>query len=159
MAALTQNRPPNQYGGIESDVLPNRFYLPVAAAVKIYQGALVVVDSSGNANPAGNASGAYVAGVMAGCADEAADNTNGAAGAAFVTVRQGAFYWDISGALTQASWGQKVYAVDDHTVILSNGAPNVTVAGMFIGIDTSAQSITYGQAGVLTILGGFGATT
>lgn len=159
MAALTGNRPTDIYGGINDSILPNRYYLPVAAAVKIYQGALCVVDSAGNVNPAGNATGAYVAGCVIGRADQPADNTAGAAGAIAVPVRQGAFYWDISGALTQASFGAKVYAVDDHTVILANTSPNVTAAGYFIGLDTSPDSVTYGQAGVLTILGAFGAQT
>lgn len=160
MAALTKNQPiTGQYGGINDTVLPNRFYLPVAAAVHIFQGALVVVDSAGNANPAGNATGAYVAGCVVGRADFEADNTGGAAGAIAIEVRQGAFTWLFTAPLTQANFGSKVYAVDDQTVILSNAGPNVTAAGYFIGLDTSPDSQTYGMAIVLTILGAFGAQT
>ena len=49
MAALTGFRPTEVYGGAPDGVLPTRYYVPVAANVTIYGGALVVIDSSGNA--------------------------------------------------------------------------------------------------------------
>ena len=51
MAALTANRPTDQFGGTES-ALPHRFPIPIADNVHIYQGAMIQLDSAGRANPA-----------------------------------------------------------------------------------------------------------
>lgn len=169
MAALTGFRPTEVYGGAPDGVLPTRYYVPIAANVTIFGGALVVIDSDGNANPAGNVGAGYVAGAVLGMAD--ASNIGGGvssylggtvAGANFMQVRNGCFLWDVSGVLTKASFGSKVYAVDDHTIILSNAGPNTSCAGLFMGYNPSPTSLdpTQIQAAVLTIgVGAFGAVT
>lgn len=171
MAALTGFRPTEVYGGAPDGVLPTRYYVPVEAGVTIYGGALVVIDAAGNACPAGNVGAGYVAGAVLGMAD--AGNAGGGvssvsggavAGSSFIQVRNGCFLWDAStagGAITKANFGQKVYAVDDHTVALS-GAPNTSAAGLFMGFNPSPTSLdpTQAQVAVLTIgVGAFGAVT
>lgn len=153
MAVLTANRPTPQYGGVPDSPMPQRYYLPVAANVNIYQGALVVVDSSGNANPAGAGSGSPVVGCVVGRADDQGDNltaiTGGLAGAISIEVRNGVFLWDIAGTITKATFGIKVYAVDDHTV--QTTAASLSAAGYCLGVDP-----TTGYAIVWTCLGAFG---
>lgn len=164
MAALTGFRPTQEYGGTTEGVLPTRYYVPVAANVTIYGGALVVIDSSGNANPGGVAEGSCLGMADAGPAGGGVSSVVGTtvAGTNFIQVRNGCFLWDVSGVLTKASFGAKVYVVDDHTVILSNAGSNTSCAGLFMGFNPSPTSLdpTQIQAAVLTIgVGAFGAIT
>lgn len=185
MAALTGFRPTQVYGGAPDGVLPNRYYVPQGANGTIYGGALVVIANAsggsgataftaGYAYPAGSASGldsGYLPGAILGMADAGANGGGvsssvgtGVNGGNFIQVRNGCFLWDTSaagGAITVANFGQKVYAVDDHTVALS-GAPNTSAAGLFMGFNPSPTSLdpTQIQAAVLTIgVGAFGAIT
>lgn len=96
-----------------------RWTYPVAAATKIWQGALIVLDA-GYAKP-----GAAATGLIAlGRAGETIDNTSGAAGALSVPVERGTYYFDNSAAdpVTQADVGKTAYIVDDETVARSDGA-------------------------------------
>lgn len=90
-----------------------RSYL-VAASVKIYKGAIVVIDSAGYARPARNNATDLV---IAGIAEEQTDNTSGAAGALRVRVRSNCHFLLLcSATATQASVGLAFYALDDATV-------------------------------------------
>ena len=84
---------------------------PVKAATRIYAGAMVAVDSTGYAVPAGNTAGHKLMGV----ALEQVDNLAGANGAKVIRLRTtGAFEF---GALSiaQAHVGAEMYVVDDQT--------------------------------------------
>lgn len=150
MAALSANRPTDQYGGVDSGVLPHRIPVPIADNVHIYQGAMVQLDANGRANPA--ATGA--SGLIVGRAYEEYDNTvaGHSAGALTVEVEQGAFTWDLDtvNPPAQANVGAVVYAVDDHTVSTSNSGTRGS-AGRLLAVITLPELGT--QAIVQTIFG------
>lgn len=150
MAALSGNRPTAQAGGISGPVL-ERFSIPVADNVHIYQGALVQV-TGGYAYPAGTANTAdthlYV---TVGRANAEADNTGSGhtAGAISVEIAEGCFLWDNSGGdpLAAADAFTACYAADDHTVAKTSNSSALAKAGVFVGIDPVTL-----QAKVSTIL-------
>jgi hypothetical protein len=107
------------------------FYYPMAAATEIFAGSLVVLDASGNAEPATDATGK----IAVGRAEEYVNNT-GAAAADSILVRAGTFRWvnSATNTLTKANIGDTVYCVDDQTVdSLSTGS---SPAGIMVDIDS-----------------------
>lgn len=125
MAALTEAR-----STVEVQ-LGSTLVLPVAAATKIFDGALVVLDESGYAAPASKADKLKAAGR----AECLADNSGGTAGAISVTVRRGVYLWDndTTNPVTIAHVMGPCYIVDDHTVCsLATGS---SIAGTVLGID------------------------
>jgi hypothetical protein len=118
MAALSQERnTPERSGQLVCD--------PVAVGVKIYAGALVVLDASGNAKPAVTATGLK----GRGRAKETVDNSTGAAGDAFVTVERGIFAFASDGNVTRAHINGLAYGVDDQTVAPTDGAGTRSAVG------------------------------
>src|SRR4051812_14656611 len=94
--------------------------IPVKAATRVYQGALVVVDA-GYAAPGRTATGLVAAGVAL---EAGADNTTGAAGAINLKVRRGVFKFNNSAAgdlIVQADLLKNAYIVDDNTVAKTDG--------------------------------------
>lgn len=122
MAGLTANRPTDQYGGVDSGVLPHRIPVPIADNVHIYQGGMVQLDANGRANPA---AGTNTTNLIVGRAYEEYDNTvaGHSAGALTVEVEQGSFMFDINATHPplQANVGAEVYASDDHTISINSG--------------------------------------
>lgn len=109
----------------------DQFEYPVAASALIYAGALVALDTSGNAEPASLATGKIICGV----AEEAADNSDGSAGDIKVKVRAGVFGMLKQGTVDKTSIGDVVYAYDDQTVqTSSSGASPV---GVLVDVDGS----------------------
>jgi len=109
---------------------------PVAADAVIHAGALVVANATGYAAPGSVATTL----TYLGRAEEAVDNTDGADGAATVTVRRKkSFQWANSGAdpVTQASLGKPCYIVDDMTVAATSGGATRSVAGTVVGLDAA----------------------
>lgn len=111
--------------------------VPMAANVKIYKGALVVM-SGGYAAPGSTALNL----IALGRALETVDNTGGAAGAKNIRVERGCFAWNAGpagDAITQANIGQQAYIIDDNTVGLTNGggggAATRSGAGRIFDID------------------------
>lgn len=115
-----------------------RLSVPVAASTKIYQGALVGLDSAGRA--VAGTSNATARSIL-GRAAALADNSSGAAAAISVEVDRGCFKFANSSstdALTSVDVGQPCYVVDDQTVARTPGtgtAPRM-VAGMVMGVDS-----------------------
>lgn len=124
MAALTQERLPDFYGTV-----PARRTLPMKAATKIYKGAMVAIDSSGNAQPAGLLAGGTVRTV--GVAAATTDNSAGAAGAIKVECHPGVYRMNNHGAdlVTAADVGADCYVVDDNTVAKTSATNTRAVAG------------------------------
>ncbi len=91
---------------------------PVAANVKIWQGAQVMLIN-GYATPGAVAAG----GVSLGRAKYTADNTGGAAGAISVETSRGCFKWDNSAtdAIGVNQVGRSCFIFDDHTVASTDG--------------------------------------
>lgn len=106
------------------------FSYPMAAATEIFKGSLVVLDSSGNAEPATDASGK----VAVGRAAEYINNT-GIAAAKSIDVEPGVFRWANSGSNTptKANIGDMLYIVDDQTV--DTLATSSSPAGVMVDID------------------------
>lgn len=86
--------------------------IPVAAAVKIFQGSLVAVNAAGFAKL-----GATGDTFFAGVADKLADNSAGAAGDIRVRVKRSIQFrvMTLSGA-AQADIGDLLYATDENTI-------------------------------------------
>jgi len=92
--------------------------MPVSAAVKIYKGALLKVTAAGFASPCAAEAGAFYAGV----AYESKDNTLGASGDLKVRVERKRAFEMTGAGFAQANLGEKVYASDDNTISLVQGA-------------------------------------
>jgi hypothetical protein len=121
--------------------------VPVAAAVKIFVGALTAIDASGNALPAADTAGLKVLGRCEGMPGPGitgldGDNSSGLAGAITVNIKRGVFKFDNSAgnALTAAQLGKVCYVEDDHTVN-KDGGTNKVKAGRVIGLDDSGTSV------------------
>ncbi|WP_420553982.1 hypothetical protein [Neptuniibacter marinus] len=109
---------------------------PVAAATKIYAGALVCLDASGNAVP-GSTSTTLTA---RGRAEEYVDNSGGAAGDERVETRRGVFLFNNSATtdeITRADIGNDCYIVDDETVAKTNGTSTRSVAGKIHDVESA----------------------
>lgn len=136
MTALSADRnTPRREGG--------RYLRPVAAGVKIYHGALVVLDAAGNANP-GHAALNLKAD---GRAEAQVDNTGGIAGALSVGVRAGCYVFANSSGgdlIAPANVGSTCYVVDDQTVALTNGGGTRSAAGTILDIDSTGVTVAVG---------------
>ena len=122
MTALTKNynRP--------SKGTPKMMSFPVAASTRIYQGGLVIINSSGYAIPAAaSASNKGCAGVAA----KEANNSSGSAGDIRVEVMSDAVFLFAGTTLTQASIGSVVYAEDDNQIDDASGT-NEAIAGVLV---------------------------
>jgi len=112
------------------------FVDPMAAAVKIYAGSLVVLDASGNAKPGVTATGL----VARGRAEEQMDNTAGAIGAKSVRVESGTFAFGSDGTLTRAYINKTVYIVDDQTLAATDGGATRSAAGTLRDLEGSGAT-------------------
>lgn len=108
---------------------------PVKADAVISAGALVALDAAGNAQDADST----VTGHVAGRAEDAADNTGGAAGDVEVLVKRGcyALQLDDTNAPTKAHIGRPVYATAPDTV----ASVGTCRAGKLIGFDEAGLAI------------------
>jgi hypothetical protein len=136
MAALTAERTNTRKIG--TGARPERISFRVAAATKIYKGALVVLTAAGYAAP-GSVATTHTA---VGRAVETVDNTGGAAGALRVEVEQGVFTFNNSSAgdlIAVTDVSKTCYIVDDNTVALTNGTSTRSAAGKIIDITSDGQ--------------------
>jgi hypothetical protein len=107
----------------------HRDSVPVAAGVKICNGAAVALNVHGDAIHAGPGPKH-----LRGIADETVDNTTGAEGAVTLDIiTPDAAYWDSATTFTQTHVGQNVWFSDDHTVTLTAGRN--TYAGRIKSVD------------------------
>ena len=107
--------------------------IPIAASTKLYQGAMIALNSSGYAVTATDTAGQRVIGRC----EATVDNSSGSAGDKHVRVKRGTFAYANSGtnAITQAYVGKFAYVEDDHTVATT--ATNKTKAGRVVKIETT----------------------
>ncbi len=108
--------------------------LPVAAATRIYPGALVALNASGYLVPFSVATTLK----SVGRAEEPVDNTGGAAGDRRCRVRAGVFRFANSSSgdlIVLADIGADCYGVDDQTVAKTNGSSTRSVAGKIFDVD------------------------
>lgn len=117
---------------------------PVAAATKIFPGAIVCANSAAAFVTKGATSTALRA---IGVADELADNTSGGNGAINVKVRRdGWFRFANSSAgdlITLADVGADCFIVDDQTVAKTNGTSTRSVAGKVRDVDATGVWIEF----------------
>lgn len=118
------------------------FVFPIKAGVKIYTGALVVIETAtGFAKPGVSAAGLICVGV----AQETKDNTLGANGALTVAVKHGTYPFSNPAALTATSIGVPAYIVDDQSV--NAIATAQSLAGMIVDVNTEGLWVdTYRKA-------------
>lgn len=120
--------------------------LPMAASTKIFNGGLVLIDSSGNAIPAASASGNNAL-VVAGIAQETVDNSAGSGGDLDITVKancdDGAFGFNNSGsaAIDATHVGKLAHATDDNTVANAASSTNRPIVGFIHSVD--ADGLVY----------------
>jgi hypothetical protein len=109
--------------------------VPMAAAKKIFAGALVAADASGYATPGATATTL----TYLGRSEEQVDNSAGANGEKNVMVRRGkAFRWKNSATdpVTQAELGKTCYIEDDETVAKTDGTSTRSAAGVVVGVES-----------------------
>lgn len=108
--------------------------VPVAAATKIFAGALVVANAAGFAAPGSVATTL----TYLGRAEETVDNTAGANGDKSIVVRRKKafkFKNHAADALVQADLGKTVYIVDDETVAKTNGGNTRSAGGKLVQLE------------------------
>lgn len=96
-----------------------------AAAVNLFMGEIVNINSSGYAKKGADVSGEICAGV---CSEDVS-NSGGAAGDKDALVWQEGCFEFVCASATQAWVGQKVYAVDSQTVALAATTTNDVLVG------------------------------
>ena len=108
------------------------FEFPMAAGVKIFAGALVVLDS-GLATPGRTDSDL----VAVGRAEEIKDNSTGVDGEQTVKVFRGVFRFenDLNDTVDRSHIGGQAYIVDDQTVASNNDGGNRSPAGIIRDVD------------------------
>ncbi len=135
MAALTQDRSTlRRDGGL---IEP-----PVAAATRIYVGALVAITAAGLAVPGATSTTLK----CVGSALSPADNTLGAAGAIRVKVDKRPARFANSAAadaITLADVGSDCYMVDDQTVAKTNGGNTRSRAGKVFDVDADGVWVDF----------------
>jgi hypothetical protein len=114
--------------------------LPMATAVKVWNGGITSVNSSGYAIPAADTAGT----IVRGRANATVDNA-GANGALSVEVLVGICeYKNPAGAnqLTAADRGKLAYVVDDQTLARKTGTIYGISAGIVIAVDVTLETVT-----------------
>ena len=117
---------------------------PLAAAVKVWAGAIVMRNAAGFITK-----GATVAGAMGvGRAEATVDNT-GPAGAASLEYRMGVFRFANSAAgdlITIADIGRPCFIVDDQTVAKTDATATRSRAGIVDGVDAVGVWVRFDEA-------------
>ncbi len=122
--ALTKDRPtPTRANRDRHD--------PMAAAVLIYAGAIVMLDAAGNAVPGQTATGLKARGVAA----EHVDNSGGIAGTESVPSINGCHRFINDASITRADIGNTAYVVDDETVAKTDGPSTRSALGNIVDVD------------------------
>lgn len=128
MSALTSDRNTSSRSGI--DVVH-----PLAANVRIFGGALVCLDASGNAVPGQTATGLK----SAGRALEQVNNIGGSAGDVSIRVDRGVFQFanHDTDVVDRTHIGSTAYIVDDQTVASTDGTGTRSAAGKIIDVENA----------------------
>jgi hypothetical protein len=143
MTALTRSLTPNEIKG-------KLYRLPVAGLVKIFGGAVVVLNSDGYAEPATTGTSLRPIGIAE--PTGIVDNTEGDDGDLYVEVRSG--IWGLQNSaggdeITVTDIGATVYLVDDQTVAKTTGGGTRSAAGAVRMIEGSLVYVELGIPGTL----------
>lgn len=114
--------------------------LPVAAATRVLQGALVGLLAGGIVPASAN-----TAIKVLGVAGETADNSSGAAGALTVSVHRevARFDNDAADAIAVSDIGSPCYATDDHTVAKTSASATKPAAGTIFDVDDQGVWVAF----------------
>ena len=135
MATLTADRTTPRRSQVRVSLL-------VAAGVILFSGAMVGINASGYAVPAGSGTAVRTLGVCI----ARADNTTGLAGAIRVMVERSTWQFNNSAggdAITAAAIGTVCYAVDDNTVALTSNSGARTTAGIVRDVDSAGVWVEF----------------
>ena len=106
---------------------------PMAAAVLIYAGAIVMLDAAGNAVPGQTAVGLTPRGI----AQTQIDNREGIAGAMSVPTVNGCHRFINDNSVTRENIGKTAYVVDDETVANTDGTGTRSALGNIVDLDAT----------------------
>ncbi|PKP71855.1 MAG: hypothetical protein CVT82_00350 [Alphaproteobacteria bacterium HGW-Alphaproteobacteria-4] len=138
MSALTQDRnTPMALGDLREGA--------VAAAVKLFAGAIVMRNATGFLTPGATATGL----VGVGRAEAQFDNSAGAAGDIQARYRPGVYRYANSAAadaITAAEIGKACYAVDDQTVAKTSATNTRSKAGVVEMVDAQGVWVRFDEA-------------
>lgn len=113
---------------------------PLAAGVKAYAGAIIVLDAAGNAKPAVTALNLTGRGIC----DESVDNSAGAAGDLSVRTRRSGWHKvNNQGDVTRANIGAVGYAVDDQTISSSSAGSTRSAVCTIRDVDSDGVWISF----------------
>ena len=118
---------------------------PVAAAIKIWGGSLVMRNAAGYLTKGATATGC----VAVGRAEKTVDTTAGAAGAVSVEYRMGSFLFANSAAgdlITIADVGKACFIVDDQTVAKTDGTATRSRAGIVEAVEATGVWVRCDEA-------------
>lgn len=134
MAALSADRNTPRRDG-------DSIVIGVAAAKKIYAGALVALDANGYATPGATAT--TLLGL--GRAEAQVDNTSGSDGDLTVEIDRGVYRFlnDGSDTVADSDIGSDCYIVDDQTVASNDGSSTRSVAGKVFDVDASGVWVSF----------------
>lgn len=116
---------------------------PLAAGVKIFVGARLVIDSTGYARPARASTTDKANGVS----EHLIDNSAGAAGDKRVNARFGVFKFSNSTStdlITTADVGSQCYIVDDQTVAKTSNTNARITGGIIIDVESDGVWVSCG---------------
>lgn len=130
MPALTKDkRTPSRSG--------QDFHDPLAAGVKVFAGALVVLDAAGNAKPGETAANLTARGVATECVGTDMGDTH-------VRSQSGVFRFNNDGSISRADIGNSAFIVDDQTVANDNGGNTRSVAGRIEDVESAGVWVQIG---------------
>lgn len=145
MTALTADRTTPERAGEE-------YSFGVAAAKKLYAGALVALNASGYATLGATATGL----IGVGRAEEMVDNSAGSDGDLTVRVRAGIFRFGNSSAgdlIAIADIGKTAWIVDDQTVAKTSASSTRSPAGTIVDVDSQGVWVRLGWQPVVSAAG------
>lgn len=137
MSALTGPRNTQTMG---AGGVPVKTFYPVLTGVTIYEGSIVVIDSSGYAKPGVTGTGLVCVGIALGTVVN-----SGASGSVSVEIQQGVSCVGNGSTITKSSVGALCYVVDDQTV--STTASGKSIAGTIYLVETSGVWVYMGLIG------------
>ena len=135
MAALTEERDTPRRSG-------NLLNRGVAAAKKMFAGALAALDANGYATPGATATTLKGLGRVR----ETVDNSAGADGDLAVDIERGVFRFANSAdadEITVADIGSDCYIVDDQTVAKTDGGSTRSIAGKIHDVDSAGVWVDF----------------
>jgi hypothetical protein len=118
------------------------FSYPLLTGVKGYGGGIAVLDASGWCKPAVTGVGLVAVGRF----DDQFDNTLGASGDLYATVREGTFRYNNSAdadLITKAEIGDTCFLVDDETVAKTSAVGTRSVAGYIRQVDSDGVWVQF----------------